>query len=48
MSLCNETAIARRLFGGLDVILRGRVSVGAELTLGARPSAQVQVGGVVF
>jgi opacity protein-like surface antigen len=48
VKLSNETVIAPHLFGGVDVTVGRRLSVGAEFTLGARPSAQVQVGGVAF
>jgi opacity protein-like surface antigen len=48
VDLHNETIIAPHLFGGFDVTVGRRFSVAAEFTLGARPSAQVQVGGVVF
>ena len=48
VNLRRETILAPHLFGGLDVMLWERLSLGAEFTLGARPSAQVQVGGVAF
>ena len=48
VSLRRETTIVPHLLGGLDVTVWERLSLGAEFTLGARPSAQVQIGGVVF
>jgi opacity protein-like surface antigen len=48
VSLGSETVIAPHLFGGVDVTVWKRLNLGAEFTLGARPSAQVQIGGVVF
>ena len=48
VNLRSETVIAPHLFGGLDVTVWRRLNFGAEFTLGARPSAQVHVGGVAF
>lgn len=45
--LRRETIVAPHLIAGLDVGL-GRMALGAELTLGARPSIQVQIGAVAF
>ena len=36
------------LFGGVDVTLWKRLRLGAEFTVGAMPSAQLQVGAVAF
>lgn len=47
VSLRRETVVAPHLLAGFDVGL-GRLAVGAELTLGARPSVQVQIGAVAF
>ena len=48
VALDDETIIAPHVLGGVDVILWRRLSLAAEFTLGARPSAQVQVGGLAF
>ena len=45
--LRRETIVAPHLIAGVDVGL-GRMALGAELTLGARPSVQVQIGAVAF
>ena len=47
VSLRRETIVAPHLLGGVEVGL-GRMVLGAELTLGARPSVQVQVGALAF
>ena len=47
VNLRRETVVAPHLLGGVEVGL-GRMVLGAELTLGARPSVQVQVGAVAF
>jgi hypothetical protein len=47
VDLRRETVVAPHLLGGVEVGL-GRMVLGAELTLGARPSVQVQVGAVAF
>jgi opacity protein-like surface antigen len=47
VNLRRETIVAPHLLAGVDVEL-GRAVLGAELTLGARPSVQVQVGAVAF
>ena len=47
VNLRRETVVAPHLLGGVEVGL-GRVVLGAELTLGARPSVQVQIGAVAF
>ena len=47
VSLRREMVVAPHVLGGVEVGL-GRMVVGAELTLGARPSVQVQVGAVAF
>ena len=47
VSLRRESVVAPHLIGGIDVRL-GRLALGAELTLGARPSVQVQIGAVAF
>jgi opacity protein-like surface antigen len=48
VNLRTETSVTPHVFGGLDVTLWRRVSLGAEFTRGAVPSTQVQVGAVVF
>jgi hypothetical protein len=48
VDLRSEISIAPHLFGGVDVTVWKRLNLGAEFTLGARPSAQLQVGGVAF
>ena len=48
VELRSETAVVPHAFGGVEVTVGGRLSLGAELTAGARPSMQLQVGGVVF
>ena len=45
--LRRETIVAPHLLGGVEVVV-GRMVLGAELTLGARPSVQVLVGAVAF
>ena len=47
VSLRRETIVAPHLLGGVEVGL-GRMLLGAELTLGARPSVQVQIGALAF
>jgi hypothetical protein len=46
--LRRETTLVPHLFGGVDVTAWRRLRLGAEFTLGARPSAQLHVGGVAF
>jgi hypothetical protein len=48
VELRSETAVVPHLFGGVEVTVAGRLNLGAEVTAGARPSVQLQVGGVVF
>jgi opacity protein-like surface antigen len=48
VDLRDETSVAPHVFGGVDVIVWKRMNVGAEFTFGARPSTQVQIGGIVF
>lgn len=48
VNLRNEATVVPHLIGGLDVRLPGRVTLGAEYTMGARSSMAVQVGAVVF
>ncbi len=48
VNLRSENIIAPHVFGGFDVTLLRRVSLGAEFTQGALPSAQVQLGAVLF
>jgi hypothetical protein len=48
VNLRSETIIAPHLLGGVDVTVWRRLSLGAEFELGARPSAHVQVAGLVF
>jgi hypothetical protein len=47
VSLRSEAIVAPHLIGGVEVGL-GRLVLGTELTLGARPSVQVQIGAVAF
>ena len=46
--LNDEAIVASHAFAGAAVTLLGRVDVGAEFTLGARPSMQLQVAARVF
>jgi opacity protein-like surface antigen len=48
VDLRRERLVAPHVFGGVDVTVWRRLSLGAEATLGARPSVQLQVGGVAF
>ena len=48
VDLRSETVVAPHVFGGVELVLWRRLRVAAELTLGARTSTQVQVGGVAF
>jgi hypothetical protein len=48
VDLRNERVIAPHLFGGVSATVGRRMSVGAEYTLGPRPSLHVQVGAVAF
>jgi hypothetical protein len=48
VNLSSENHLVPHLFGGIDVTVLGRVTLGAEFTLGARQSTQVQVGAVLF
>jgi opacity protein-like surface antigen len=48
VDLRKERLIAPHLFGGVSATVGRRVSVGAEYTLGPRPSLHVQVGAVAF
>ncbi|HSA56594.1 MAG TPA: hypothetical protein VLE53_12875 [Gemmatimonadaceae bacterium] len=47
VNLRTERSVVPHVLGGLDVTL-GRVTLGAEYTVGARSSMQVQVGALVF
>jgi hypothetical protein len=47
VNLQREMVVAPHVFGGVEVAL-GRMTVGGELTMGARPSVQLQVGVVAF
>lgn len=46
--LRSEATIVPHLIGGVDVTPWRRLSLGAEFTVGARPSAQLQVGALAF
>ncbi|MGE5731941.1 MAG: outer membrane beta-barrel protein [Gemmatimonas sp.] len=48
VNLRNETTIAPHVFAGVGATVLRRVNLGAEFTIGALPSAQVQVAAVVF
>jgi hypothetical protein len=48
VNLKTERQIVPHAFGGIDVTVLGRATMGAEFTLGARPSIQFQVGAIVF
>lgn len=48
VALRREALVAPHLFGGVDVTAWRRLSAGVEFTVGPRPSAQVQIGGVAF
>ena len=48
VGLRGGTKVVPHAFGGLEVTVWRRLNLGAELTMGARPSAQVHVGGVAF
>ena len=48
VNLRNETAIAPHFFGGVNVMLWGRVTLGAEYTRGPVASSQAQIAAVLF
>lgn len=48
VSLRTERIVAPHVFGGIDVPIGRRMSLGTEFTLGARPSVQVQLSGIAF
>lgn len=48
VDLRTERNVIPHAFAGVDVTIWQRMKLGAEFTVGARPSAHVQVGGVVF
>lgn len=48
VNLRDERSVTPHAFGGVEVTLWQRLSIGAEFTVGARPSAQVQIAGLVF
>ena len=48
VNLRNEMTVTPHAFGGLNATLLGRLNIQAEYTLGALPSAQVQIGAVAF
>lgn len=48
VSLKTESSVVPHTFGGLDVTLWGRVTVGAEYTRGVVPSSHVQVSATLF
>ena len=48
VNLHGENIVAPHVFAGFDVTVLRRLSLGAEITQGALPSAQVQVAAVVF
>jgi hypothetical protein len=48
VDLRSERTVAPHVFGGFDATVWGRLSLGAELALGARPSAQLQLGALLF
>lgn len=48
VDLRDERVVVPHLFGGVDAAVGRRVSVGAEFTLGPRPTAHLQVGAVAF
>lgn len=48
VALHNENMVVPHVFAGFDVTILRRLSIGAEFTQGALPSAQVQLAGVIF
>lgn len=48
VALRNETVVVPHAFGGVELALGRRATVGAEFTMGARPSVQLQVAGIAF
>jgi hypothetical protein len=48
VNLHNESVIAPHAFAGLNATVFRRINLGAEFTMGALPSAQVQVAAVLF
>lgn len=48
VNLHNENMVVPHVFGGLDVTVAHRVTIGAEFTKGALSTTQLQVGAVVF
>jgi hypothetical protein len=48
VTLDRETLVVGHVFGGVDATFRRRVSVGAEVTVGARPSVQLHLSGLIF
>lgn len=48
VNLKNENPVAAHVFAGFDVTLLRRVTLGAEYTQSAVPSAQVQIAAVLF
>lgn len=48
VALRRENKVVPHVFGGFDAVVWGRLSVGAELAWGARPTAHVHVGGIAF
>ena len=48
VDLRNELSVTPHAFGGFSATVFGRLNLQAEYTLGALPSAQVQIGAVAF
>lgn len=48
VDLRSVTSIVPHLIGGVDVTVLGRLTLGAEYTVGARTSMAIQVGALVF
>lgn len=46
--LKDETILVPHLFGGVDALIWSRLSLGVEFALGALPTLQLQVGGILF
>jgi hypothetical protein len=48
VDLRGGTRVVPHVFGGIDVAVWRRVSLGVELKLGARPRMQLQAGEIAF
>jgi hypothetical protein len=48
VTLRDERIIVPHVFGGIDVPIGRRLAIGAEFTVGARPTVQLQIAGILF